>query len=73
MPRPNPLVEAYEQKVVAATRQLQRTTDQQINGDDPKAQLTQANNQMADIAMKEATALLGKLVKIAFGKAKLRY
>lgn len=68
-----PLVEAYEQKVIAATRQLQRSTDHQVSGDDPKVQLTQANNQMAEIAMKEATALLGKLVKIAFGKAKLQY
>ncbi|MGM9907138.1 C69 family dipeptidase [Limosilactobacillus sp.] len=68
-----PQVEAYEQKVVAATRQIQRATDQQADLDDPQAALTKANEQMADIAMEEGTALLGKLVKLAFGKARLQY
>ncbi|PMB81997.1 dipeptidase [Limosilactobacillus pontis] len=66
-------VEAYEQKVVAAGRHIQRVTDQQVDLADPQHQLDQANEQMATIAMKEATVLLGKLVKIAFGDAKLQY
>ena len=39
----------------------------------PQAQLTRANQQMAEIAMKEATTLLGKLVTVAFKDAKLQY
>lgn len=66
-------VEAYEQQVVASCRQLQRTTDQEVDPASPQDQLTRANQQMADIAMKEATALLGKLVTVAFKDAKLQY
>ncbi len=66
-------VEAYEQQVVAATRHIQRTTDQEVDPAAPQAGLTKANEQMAAIAMKEATVLLGKLVKMAFGAAKLQY
>lgn len=66
-------VEAYEQQVVAATRHIQRVTDQEVDPAAPQAQLTKANEQMAAIAMKEANVLLGKLVKVAFGAAKLQY
>lgn len=68
-----PAVEEFEQQVVAGCRHIQQTTDQQADPAAPQALLTQANDQMAAIAMKEATALLGKLVKIAFKNAKLQF
>lgn len=66
-------VEAYEQQVVATCRQIQRTTDQEVDTASPQDQLTHADQRMADIAMKEATILLGKLVTVAFKEAKLQY
>lgn len=66
-------VEAYEQQVVATCRQIQRTTDQEVDTASPQDQLTHANQRMADIAMKETTILLGKLVTVAFKEAKLQY
>lgn len=67
------MVEAYEQKVVATARHIQRTTDKQVDPANPTEALTAANERMAAVAMKEATVLLGKLVKVAFGDARLQY
>lgn len=66
------LVEKFEQTVVAKTRHLQHVIDHSDQLEDAD-QLTRVNDQMAEIAMTEATALLGKLVEVAFKNTKLQY
>lgn len=64
------LEEDFEQQVMAKTMHIQHVADRQIVTSD---RLTQANEQMAAIALAETKKLLGKLVKLAFSNEKLQF
>lgn len=67
-------VEHFAQQVVATGRHLQAVADREAGSQqDVAAYLTGVNQQMADAAYQETVALLGELVKIAFGTAKLQF
>ncbi len=68
-----PLVEQCGEDVLAATRQVQRQVDQEMTAHFSVNQLTVANDRMARIAMGKLTALLGKMVGLAFKKERLQY
>lgn len=69
-----PLIENFEQTVVAETRQLQHQADQQYSAQKAISEyLTSVNEKMANIAVDQATALLGQLVQLAFKHEKLQY
>ena len=66
--------EGFEQTVMAACRQLQFQTDARVQTiDEISAELTQVNDQMAQISLTESTKLLGRMVKEAFKHEKLQY
>jgi dipeptidase len=59
---------------MAACRQLQSQTDARVQTiDEISAELTQVNDQMAQISLTESTKLLGRMVKEAFKHEKLQY
>lgn len=63
--------ENFEQQVGARTMQIQHEVDRQ--GNYLQAKLTQANEQMAMVAINETKKLLGSLVKLAFKNETLQY
>ena len=66
--------ENFEQTVMAACRQLQSQTDAHVQTvDEVSAELTQVNEQMAQVSLTESTKLLGRMVKEAFKHEKLQY
>ncbi len=59
---------------MAYGRMLQAQTDTiKVSGDELSMLLTEANERMADMAMAEATKLLGDFVKEAFSKERLQF
>lgn len=69
-----PLIENFEQTVLAGTRQLQHQADQQYSAHEATSEyLTSVNEKMASVALNQATALLGQLVQLAFKNEKLQY
>ncbi len=69
-----PKAAAFEEKVMAYGRMLQAQTDTIKASDDELSMLlTEANERMADMAMAEATKLLGDFVKEAFSKEQLQF
>lgn len=66
----------FELNTVAACRKLQHTADANANAakqSDITAYLTGINQQMADIALKQATHLLGEMVKLAAPRMQLQF
>lgn len=68
-----PLAEQCAEDVAAAGRQLQMELEGQTNAPLTAQQLTDANDEIAQLAMDKLTKLLGQLVAIAFKKERLQY
>ncbi|KRK39605.1 C69 family dipeptidase [Loigolactobacillus bifermentans] len=73
-PRLNAFAADFDQQLTAACRQIQHTTDQQFSAlKTPLTQLEQANQQMANLYVTQATQLLGQMVALSATQMKLKY
>lgn len=65
---------SFEQNTMAGFRTLQKATDAQANANEDIQRVLAAGNQaMADLSLKNATELLGEMVKTGAANMKLRY